>query len=553
MISSMIMHKNEPKGDSVAYMIHNLRDAILQTSHNTKRTKELSASIIHRSNGLVNKMKLLDQEVTRLNRDLQYSLWVTLPIEANKGFSVIGTIDHRVKISDKHIGKWKLGPVLGEGSFASVWEGVHITSHESAAIKFLDKQKVQSSAALMNICLELSVLQDLGHHQNIIGFKGFIHALDYVYLMMERANKDLVDLVANYDHGIPTEDDLREIAYGILMGLIHLHENCFCHRDLKPENVLVCDMKPGIPLTYRNIRIADFGLGAQVTSKDNPMCKGPVGTPGFCAPEMFQDGGVYDGYKADSWSFGCLMLEMVLGPLPFEKFWLDAYQTGNLQGNVMEACQFVRKHLPDSQMSDFIKILLNFDPCKRGPLFKLKEHEWFDPIRQRDEPKQNKMHTIEGEEFLKATINEVEVEATENGIKERNIYYNKKVNFQKQPSNSNVGGDLCSRQSQYTHSVQRPNIEDGSMGGSHHNNGEEYEQRNASPAKETIMLKQTKSAAFSVPTEIEFVRTKVFCANQRSSKAKHQGYCTKQTHKEMTQATLCRIGEGSRYRFFFNI
>lgn len=78
------------------------------------------------------------------------------------------------------------------------------------------------------------------------------------------------------------------------------------HRDLKPENII---FKEGIA------KIADFGFAKIVDDMDVANAHTFLGTPLYCAPEIFE-GKPYDS-KADVWSLGCIFYEMLYGRVPF--------------------------------------------------------------------------------------------------------------------------------------------------------------------------------------------------------------------------------------------
>jgi len=87
------------------------------------------------------------------------------------------------------------------------------------------------------------------------------------------------------------------------LGLTHLHANGILHRDLKPSNVLIC----------RDVcKLTDFGM-----SKASPKASGrfswgmPVGSPGYTAPEIFEE--QPHDKRCDYYSFGVLVAVAVTG------------------------------------------------------------------------------------------------------------------------------------------------------------------------------------------------------------------------------------------------
>ena len=100
----------------------------------------------------------------------------------------------------------------------------------------------------------------------------------------------------------------------MLEGLSYLHAQGIIFGDLKPSNVLMNE--------YCKLKLCDFGLCADVSSGEN--LTDFVGSPGFFAPELLLAKS-YCGKRADVWSLGCVMLEMLLGHEVFTNLWCPPY------------------------------------------------------------------------------------------------------------------------------------------------------------------------------------------------------------------------------------
>src|SRR5262249_4901877 len=92
---------------------------------------------------------------------------------------------------------------------------------------------------------------------------------------------------------------LDALAYGPSQGIIP--------RDLKPDNLLV--------VPQGRIKISDFGVARIPTSRVT-QAGTPVGTPSYMAPEFYL-GAAYD-HRADLFSAGVVLYELLTGALPFE-------------------------------------------------------------------------------------------------------------------------------------------------------------------------------------------------------------------------------------------
>lgn len=84
-----------------------------------------------------------------------------------------------------------------------------------------------------------------------------------------------------------------------------LHDHHILHRDIKPNNIF---FKSG------HLKLADFGFCKKLRSSDD-FTHTSLGSPLYMAPEIL-NGDVY-GSKADVWSCGIVLFEMLFGYCPY--------------------------------------------------------------------------------------------------------------------------------------------------------------------------------------------------------------------------------------------
>ncbi|KAL6058577.1 CBL-interacting serine/threonine-protein kinase 23, variant 2 [Balamuthia mandrillaris] len=108
--------------------------------------------------------------------------------------------------------------------------------------------------------------------------------------------------------GTLTEEETRHWLQQLAAGLEFMRNKNILHRDLKPDNLLLSSADP-----TGMLKIADFGLGRFL--QPGELAGTHVGTPLYMAPEIFQPKPYSD--KADLWSVGVIVYQMLVGRLPY--------------------------------------------------------------------------------------------------------------------------------------------------------------------------------------------------------------------------------------------
>lgn len=257
-------------------------------------------------------------------------------------------------------GKYEMGRVLGQGTFAKVYYGKNLISNESVAIKVINKDHIKREGLMEQIKREISIMR-LVRHPNIVELEEVMATKGKIYFVMEYVKGG--ELFAKVAKGKLKEDLARKYFQQLVSAVDFCHSRGVSHRDLKPENLLLDDNK--------DLKVSDFGLSALPEQLWNDgLLHTRCGTPAYVAPEVLRKKG-YDGAKADIWSCGVILFVLLAGYLPFQA------------ENVMKMYRKVFKAEYDfpqwfsTDAKRLISELLVSDPEKRISIPEIMQNPWF--------------------------------------------------------------------------------------------------------------------------------------------------------------------------------
>lgn len=214
------------------------------------------------------------------------------------------------------LGSYEIVEPLGAGGMGEVYRARDTRLDRSVAIKTLPAAVSADSERLHRFEQEARSASAL-NHPNIITIYELGHDGSTHYIAMElvegRTLRQL--LVAG---SLPMRKTI-EMAVQVAEGLTKAHESGITHRDLKPENLMVSH--DGL------VKILDFGLAKLASPREeSDLCTTSaaltpsglvLGTVGYMSPE--QAGGQRLDFRADQFSFGLVLYEMVTGKRAFQR------------------------------------------------------------------------------------------------------------------------------------------------------------------------------------------------------------------------------------------
>jgi predicted Ser/Thr protein kinase len=202
--------------------------------------------------------------------------------------------------------------VLGKGGMGIVYKARHTKLDRTVAIKVLPPGAGTDPAFAERFTREARALARL-NHPNILAVYDFGQAGEEPYFVMEYVEG--TDLRQRLRAGRLPPHEALQIAARICEALQYAHEEGIVHRDVKPENVLID--KRG------RVKIADFGIAKLLTGRTAQYTlTGPwqiVGTIRYMAPEQMDNPLGLD-HRADVYSLGVVLYEMLTGELPMGRF-----------------------------------------------------------------------------------------------------------------------------------------------------------------------------------------------------------------------------------------
>ena len=201
---------------------------------------------------------------------------------------------------------YKLGKLIGSGSFGDVRAATHIETGEERAVKLFKKSLATTDKDKRKLFEEIQILRSLDH-PNIVKIFEYFEDMRRYYIVMEYCRGgELFQEVLRQEHF--SEQTAATILQQLFSAVGYLHSNNIMHRDLKPENILLEDSGD-----FLNIKLIDFGTAIRF----NPGSKlrTIVGTAYYIAPEVLK--GAYTE-KCDMWSCGVIIYILLSGFPPFD-------------------------------------------------------------------------------------------------------------------------------------------------------------------------------------------------------------------------------------------
>ncbi|PPR91905.1 hypothetical protein GOBAR_AA28774 [Gossypium barbadense] len=257
-----------------------------------------------------------------------------------------------VAIPNDGIDVWEIDPrqlkfetKVASGSYGDLYKGTYCS--QEVAIKVLKPERINTDLQ-KEFAQEVFIMRKV-RHKNVVQFIGACTKPPNLYIVTEFVSGGSVYDYLHKQKGVFKLPSLLKVAIDVSKGMNYLHQNNIIHRDLKAPNLLMDENEV--------VKVADFGV-ARVKAQSGVMTA-ETGTYRWMAPEVIEHK-PYD-HKADVFSFGIVLWELLTGKLPY------AYLTP-LQAAVGVVQKGLRPTIPKNtnpRLAELLERCWQLDPTLR--------------------------------------------------------------------------------------------------------------------------------------------------------------------------------------------
>lgn len=203
-------------------------------------------------------------------------------------------------------GRYEIQEIIGVGGMAVVYKAYDNIDDRVVAVKILKEEFLANEEFRRRFKNESKAIAVLSH-PNIVKVYDVSYGDRIQYIVME-----CVDGITLKEYiqqqGVINYKEAVFFVTQILRALQHAHDKGIVHRDIKPQNIML--------LENGAIKVTDFGIARFSRSETRTMTDSTIGSVHYISPEQAR-GDITDD-KADIYSVGVMLYEMLTGKLPFE-------------------------------------------------------------------------------------------------------------------------------------------------------------------------------------------------------------------------------------------
>ncbi len=203
-------------------------------------------------------------------------------------------------------GRYEVQEIIGVGGMSVVYKAYDNVDDRIVAIKILKDEFLNNEEFKRRFKNESKAIALLSH-KNIVRVFDVSFGEKLQYIVMEYIDgitlKEYINKI-----GAITWNDALFFMTQILRAVQHAHDKGIVHRDIKPQNIIL--------LPNGDIKVTDFGIARFSRSETRTLTEQAIGSVHYIAPEQAK--GEFTDEKADIYSLGVVLYEMLAGSVPFE-------------------------------------------------------------------------------------------------------------------------------------------------------------------------------------------------------------------------------------------
>ncbi len=212
---------------------------------------------------------------------------------------------------DKFVGKrldgrYEIREIIGVGGMAVVYKAYDCIEDRIVAVKILKEEFISNEEFIIRFKNESKAIAVL-NHPNIVKVYDVSFGDLIQYIVMEYVDGITLKQYIEKQRNLRWKDAVY-LTIQVLRALQHAHDKGIVHRDVKPQNIML--------LSDGTIKVTDFGIARFARSEHKTMTDKAIGSVHYISPEQAR--GELTDEKADIYSVGVMLYEMLTGRLPFE-------------------------------------------------------------------------------------------------------------------------------------------------------------------------------------------------------------------------------------------
>ena len=203
-------------------------------------------------------------------------------------------------------GRYEIQEIIGVGGMSVVYKAYDNIDDRIVAVKILKEEFLNNDDFKRRFKNESKAIALLSH-ENIVKVYDVNFGEKLQYIVMEYIDGITLKEFINKQGSITWNDALFFMTQ-ILRAVQHAHDKGIVHRDIKPQNIIL--------LPNGNLKVTDFGIARFSRSDTKTLTEQAIGSVHYISPEQAK--GEYTDEKADIYSIGVVLYEMLSGKVPFE-------------------------------------------------------------------------------------------------------------------------------------------------------------------------------------------------------------------------------------------